>query len=78
MFCFSQVPEDMLSKCRLSYIELGDPVSIEELGKRTQDPGTSNYTGYIESCIQGLLKVRAVFLHYIYFYMIGNIIKRKI
>ena len=58
MIYLLQVPEDMLSKCRLSYIELGDPVSIEELGKRTQDPGSAGYKGYIESCIQGLLKVR--------------------
>ena len=53
-----QVPEDMLSKCRLSYVELGDPVPIYDLAKRGSDSSSeADYTAHIESSIQGLLKV---------------------
>ena len=52
-------PEEMLSKCRLSYIEQGDPVAIHELGKRRSDGSFADYTAYIDTCIQGLLKVRS-------------------
>ena len=47
----------MLSKCHLSYIAQGDPVPISELGhKRSEDDSGSDYTSYMESCVQGLLK----------------------
>ena len=45
---------------RFSYIEIGDPVALEELGrKRLSDDVSADYSGYIESCVQGLLKVRS-------------------
>ncbi len=47
----------MLSKCRLSYIELGDPVPFEELSKKRFEGDTGGHVAYIESCIQGILKV---------------------
>ena len=47
----------MLSKCRLSYIELGDPVPFEELSKKRFDGDSAGHVAYIESCIQGILKV---------------------
>ena len=46
-----------MSKCRLSYIEQGDPVPIEELGRRRFDDDSAGHVAYMESCIQGLLKV---------------------
>lgn len=49
----------MISKCRLSYIEQGDPVAINELGKKRSDGTYADYTAHIDTCIQGLLKVRA-------------------
>ena len=55
-----QVPEDMLGKCRLSYIELGDPVPLEELGGRSHDKATNpadHAQAQMDSAIQGLLKV---------------------
>ncbi len=55
--CHPQVPDEMLSKCRLSYIELGDPVPFEELSKKRPDGDGADHVAYIESCIQGILKV---------------------
>ena len=47
----------MLSKCRLSYIAQGDPVPISELGiKQSEEESSSDYTSYMESCIEGILK----------------------
>ena len=45
----------MMSKCRFSYIEQGDPVSIEEFNKRSDEEETGHQT-YVENAIQGLLK----------------------
>ena len=47
----------MSNKCRLSYIDLGEPVPIEELGPRRFQNESCDHTAYIESCIEGLLKV---------------------
>ncbi|XP_074651788.1 rho GTPase-activating protein 7-like isoform X2 [Tubulanus polymorphus] len=52
---FFMIPEDALKKCRFSYIEQGDPSTLEELCKTLSD-GKPNYPSYIESCIQGVLK----------------------
>ena len=64
------LPEELLSKCRFSYIEQGDPVPLEELGRKrssaaadgASDSGdvSADHAGYMESCVQGLLKVRNV------------------
>ncbi|CAH1777028.1 unnamed protein product [Owenia fusiformis] len=49
------VHEDTISKCKFSYIEQGDPVTLEDLGHRYgNDKGNPN--AYLETCIQGLLK----------------------
>ncbi|XP_072171214.1 rho GTPase-activating protein 7-like [Diadema setosum] len=49
------VPEDLLAKCHFSYMDLGEPVTLGELGrKRTDESG--DYKSYLESCIGGLLK----------------------
>ncbi len=55
---FLQVPAEILNKCRLSYIEQGDPVPLQELGMRHFDDESADHVAYIESCIQGMLKVR--------------------
>lgn len=56
-----QVPEDMLSKCRLPYIEEGNPVSLEELGGHSYNNKAMAPVGQaeiqMENAIQGLLKV---------------------
>lgn len=51
------VPEDLLAKCHFSYMDLGEPVTLEELGRKRNDE-SGDYKSYLESCIQGLLKVR--------------------
>lgn len=55
ILCF-QIPEDTVKNSRFSYIEKGEPVSLEQLGKSKSSP-ESGYQTYIESCIAGLLKV---------------------
>ncbi|XP_023932336.1 rho GTPase-activating protein 7 [Lingula anatina] len=45
------IEEDTMMKCNFSYMEQGDPVTLNELTK-----GFSNHTTYIDSCIQGLLR----------------------
>jgi len=53
-----QVPSQLMERCHLTYIEQGDPVSLEELGaKLCGHSETKTYSAYIEACIQGLLKV---------------------
>ncbi|XP_022788234.1 stAR-related lipid transfer protein 13-like isoform X4 [Stylophora pistillata] len=49
------IPEDTVKNSRFSYIEQGEPVSLEKLGKCKSTP-ESGYQTYIESCIAGLLK----------------------
>ncbi|XP_038056536.1 rho GTPase-activating protein 7-like isoform X2 [Patiria miniata] len=49
------VPEDLMTKCHFSYIDLGEPVELEELGRKScEEPG--DYMSHMESCLQGLLK----------------------
>ncbi|XP_041469965.1 rho GTPase-activating protein 7-like isoform X3 [Lytechinus variegatus] len=49
------VPEDLLAKCHFSYMDLGEAVTLEELGRKRNDE-SGDYKSYLESCIQGLLK----------------------
>lgn len=46
----------MMSKCRFSYIEQGDPVSLEEFNKRSSEEDQLAYHTYVDTAIQGLLK----------------------
>ena len=51
----------MLSKFRFSYMEQGDPVSLEDLGRKRGPDGEDvgsihDYRAHMELCIQGLLK----------------------
>ena len=56
----TQVPSQLMERCHLTYIEQGDPVSLEEFGTKLCGRGeTKTYSAYIEACIQGLLKVLA-------------------
>lgn len=54
---FSQVSEEMLSMCKLSYMEHGNPISLEALCRKYGKCDMGNYTAYVDSCIQGVLKV---------------------
>ena len=56
---FCQIPEDTVKNSRFSYIEQGEPVSLDQLGKSKTSPD-SGYQSYIQSCIAGLLKVKTV------------------
>ncbi|XP_015765354.1 PREDICTED: stAR-related lipid transfer protein 13-like isoform X1 [Acropora digitifera] len=49
------IPEDTVKNSRFSYIEQGEPVSLEQLGKSKSCP-ESGYQSYIQSCIAGLFK----------------------
>ncbi|XP_020905172.1 rho GTPase-activating protein 7 isoform X2 [Exaiptasia diaphana] len=49
------VPEDTLMKSRFSFIEQGEPVTLDKLGRNKSNP-SDDYNTYIESCINGLLK----------------------
>lgn len=46
-----------MSKCRFSYIEQGDPISLQEFNNNSSEmePG---YHGFVDTAIQALLKVR--------------------
>ncbi|XP_056009858.1 rho GTPase-activating protein 7-like isoform X3 [Ostrea edulis] len=50
------IPTTMMSKCRFSYIEQGDPVSLEEFNKRSSEDDQLGYHNYMDTAIQGLLK----------------------
>eukprot|EP00794_Sanderia_malayensis_P006972 gene6972-7757_t len=51
------VPEDVMMKCRFSYIEQGDPVSLEHLSQNNSDPGIEDgYHAYLDNCFAGLLQ----------------------
>ncbi|XP_077864300.1 rho GTPase-activating protein 7-like [Saccoglossus kowalevskii] len=50
------IPEETMMKCHFSYMELGEPVSVNELGSKKEDDNNADYKSYIESCVQGLLK----------------------
>ena len=55
-----QIPAGTLSKCRYWH---GDPVTLDELNYGTGEGDNQGYTSYIDSCIQGLLKVRLKFIN---------------
>ena len=50
----------MLAKFRFSYMEQGDPVAIEDLGRKMgadgEEVASGDYKAHMELCIQGLLK----------------------
>ncbi|XP_062593844.1 rho GTPase-activating protein 7-like [Saccostrea cucullata] len=50
------IPTAMMSKCRFSYIEQGDPVSLEEFNRRSSQDDQLEYQAYVDTAIQGLLK----------------------
>ncbi|XP_022086874.1 stAR-related lipid transfer protein 13-like isoform X3 [Acanthaster planci] len=49
------VPEDLMTKCHFSYMDLGEPVELEELGRKSSEE-QGDYMSHMESCLQGLLK----------------------
>lgn len=55
-YCIIKVPEDTLTKSRFSFIEEGEPVSLDKLGRNKSNPN-DDYNTYIDLCITGLLKV---------------------
>jgi len=46
-----RVPEDFLSKCSLSYMEVGEPAPLSLLGN------DGDYSTHLDCCFQGLMKV---------------------
>ena len=44
-------------KCKFSYIEQGEPVTLEELGKIEECPNEDCHS-YLETCIASILKVK--------------------
>ncbi|XP_069747735.1 stAR-related lipid transfer protein 13 isoform X2 [Narcine bancroftii] len=51
-----QIPQDMMTQSRNSYIEAdAHPLTLEELGKQLEDEG-ANYQTYLENLIQNLQK----------------------
>ena len=51
---FIQIPAGTISKCRCWH---GDPVTLDELNYGGGEGDGQGYAAYIDSCIQGLLKV---------------------
>ncbi|XP_070553254.1 rho GTPase-activating protein 7-like isoform X2 [Ptychodera flava] len=49
------IPEDTMMKCHFSYMELGEPAALNELGRNSGDDNPG-YQNYLEECIQGVLK----------------------
>src|SRR6218665_362855 len=52
-----QVSQQMLSTCQLSYLEHGDPVPLQELCRKSGKCDSGDYSAYVDSCVQGVLKV---------------------
>jgi len=50
------VPKDVMMKCEFSYIEQGDPVSLEDLSNNNGETGNSGYRQYVDNCFTGLLQ----------------------
>lgn len=44
-------------KCKFSYIEQGEPVTLEELGK-VDGCANEDHNSYLETCIASILKVK--------------------
>ena len=51
---YIQIPAGTISKCRCWH---GDPVTLDELNYGGGEGDGQGYAAYIDSCIQGLLKV---------------------
>lgn len=51
------MPEDLLIKCQFSYIEQGDPVSLEQFSSDLTETEEGGYQLYIDNCFAGLLQV---------------------
>ncbi|XP_046852869.1 rho GTPase-activating protein 7-like isoform X2 [Xenia sp. Carnegie-2017] len=49
------IPQDTMMKCKFSYIEQGEPVDVEELGK-VDGCTDEDYHSYLETCIASILK----------------------
>ncbi|XP_064607724.1 rho GTPase-activating protein 7-like isoform X2 [Liolophura sinensis] len=49
------ISAETLTRCRFSYMEEGEPVSLEELCK-TDELSAPDITNYVDSCIKGILK----------------------
>ncbi|XP_065058049.1 stAR-related lipid transfer protein 13-like isoform X1 [Rhopilema esculentum] len=51
------VPEDVMMKCRFTYIEQGDPVFLEDLSSNLSEANSEDgYQTYLENCFSGLLQ----------------------
>ena len=46
-----------MMKCEFSYIEQGDPVSLEDLSNNSGEIGNCGYKQYVDNCFAGLLQV---------------------
>ena len=46
-----------MMKCKFSYIEQGESVTLEELGK-VDECANEDYHSYLENCIASILKVK--------------------
>lgn len=46
-----------MMKCKFSYIEQGEPVTLEELGK-VDGCANEDHNSYLETCIASILKVK--------------------
>lgn len=57
-----QIPQDTMMKCKFSYIEQGEPVSLEELGRVDDGYSNEDYRCYLDTCLASLLKVNAYML----------------
>ncbi|XP_047126135.1 rho GTPase-activating protein 7 isoform X1 [Hydra vulgaris] len=58
LFC---VPDDVMMKCRFTYIEQGEPVPLEKLGQNGVDPGIDDdYRHHIDTCFSDLLQETSV------------------
>ena len=51
-----------MMKCKFSYIEQGEPVSLEELGRVDDGYSNEDYRCYLDTCLASLLKVNAYML----------------
>lgn len=55
----AQVSQDTMMKCNFSYIEQGEPVTLQELGT-TDGCSNEDYNSYLETCIASVLKVSQI------------------
>lgn len=48
-----------MMKCQFSYIEQGDPVSLDQFSNDHSDNDVAGYQTYIDNCFAGLLQVNS-------------------